>query len=59
MKKKFEREIRRTFQKDELMIILTNLREKQGDWKQINREVFMLLDEEEFENDIRQTIHKI
>ena len=41
------------------MIILTNLREKQGDWKQINREVFMLLDEEEFENDIRQTVHKI
>ena len=36
---------------DELMIILQNLREKQSDLKQMNREVIMLLDEEELEND--------
>ena len=30
---------------DELMIILQNLREKQSDLKQMNREVFVLLDE--------------
>ena len=35
---------------DELMIILQNLREKQSDLKQMNREVIMLLDEEELEN---------
>ena len=35
---------------DELMIILQNLREKQSDFKQMNREVIMLLDEEELEN---------
>ena len=35
---------------DELMIILQNLREKQNDFKQMNREVIMLLDEEELEN---------
>ena len=54
---------------DELMIILKNLREKQSGLKQINREVFMLLDEEELQNDviqceeakynIRRTIQKI
>ena len=54
---------------DELMIILQNLRKKQSDLKQINREVIMLLDEEEVENDaiqckeieynIRRTIQKI
>ena len=54
---------------DELMIILQNLREKQSDLKQMNREVIMLLDEEELENDaiqceeieynIRRTIQKI
>ena len=32
------------------MIILQNLREKQNDFKQMNREVIMLLDEEELEN---------
>ena len=32
------------------MIILQNLREKQSDFKQMNREVIMLLDEEELEN---------
>ena len=36
---------------DELMIILQNLREKQSDLKQMNREVITLLDEEESEND--------
>ena len=35
---------------DELMIILQNLREKQSDFKQMKREVIMLLDEEELEN---------
>ena len=54
---------------DELMIILQNLREKQSDLKQMNREVIMLLDEEELEDDaiqceeieynIRRTIQKI
>ena len=54
---------------DELMIILKNLREKQRDLKQMNREFIMLLDEEELENDaiqceeiernIRRTIQKI
>ena len=34
---------------DELMIILQNLREKQSDLKQMNREVITLLDEEELE----------
>ena len=34
---------------DELMIILQNLREKQSDLKQMNREVIMLLDEEKLE----------
>ena len=53
---------------DELMIILWNLRWKQSDSKQINKEVIMLLDEEVLENDaieceeigynIRQTIQK-
>ena len=32
------------------MIILQNLREKQSDFKQMKREVIMLLDEEELEN---------
>ena len=36
---------------DELMIILQNLSEKQSDSNQMNREVIMLLDEEELEND--------
>ena len=36
---------------DELMIILQNLSEKQSDLNQMNREVIMLLDEEELEND--------
>ena len=36
------------------MIILQNLRAKQRDLKQINREVIMLLDEEELENDTIQ-----
>ena len=36
---------------DELMIILQNLREKQSDLKYMNREVIMLLDEEELEID--------
>ena len=54
---------------DELMIVLKNLREKQRDLKQMNREFIMLLDEEELENDaiqceeiecnIRRTIQKI
>ena len=54
---------------DELMIISQNLREKQSDLKQMNREVITLLDEEESENDaiqceeieynIRRTIQKI
>ena len=54
---------------DELMIILQNLREKQSDLKQMNREVIMLLDEEELEDEailceeieykIRRTIQKI
>ena len=39
---------------DELMIILQNLREKQSDFKQMNREVIMLLDEEELENNTIQ-----
>ena len=53
---------------DKLMIILQKLREKQSDLKQMNREVIMLLDEEELENDaiqceeikynIRRTIQK-
>ena len=34
---------------DELMIILQNLREKESDLKQINREVITLLDEEKLE----------
>ena len=34
---------------DELMIILQNLREKQSDLKQMNREVITLLDEEKLE----------
>ena len=41
-------------EKDELIIILQNLREKQRDLKQMNREVIMLLDEEELENDAIQ-----
>ena len=40
--------------KDELMIILQNLKEKQSDLKQMNRDVIMLLDEEELENDAIQ-----
>ena len=36
---------------DELMIILQNSREKESDLKQMNREVIMLPDEEELEND--------
>ena len=36
---------------DELMIILQNSREKERDLKQMNREVIMLPDEEELEND--------
>ena len=39
---------------DELMIISQNLREKQSDLKQMNREVITLLDEEELENDAIQ-----
>ena len=39
---------------DKLMIILQNLREKQSDLKQMNRDVIMLLDEEELENDAIQ-----
>ena len=35
---------------DELMVILQNLREKQSNLKQMNREFIMLLDEEELEN---------
>ena len=38
------------------MIILQNLREKQSDLKQTNREVIMLLDEEELGNEITRTI---
>ena len=67
MEKYFEREFGK--KEDEPMIILQNLREKQSDLKQINREVFVSLDEEELENDaiqceeieynIRQTIQKI
>ena len=39
----------------ELMIVFQNLRKKkQNDLKQINREVIMLLDEEELENDVIQ-----
>ena len=38
-----------TKSEDELMIILQNLREKQSDLKQMNREVITLLDEEELE----------
>ena len=38
-------------EKDELIIILQDLRGKQRDLKQMNREVIMLLDEEELEND--------
>ena len=34
---------------DELIIILQNLREKQSDLKQMNREVITLLDEEKLE----------
>ena len=42
--------------KDELMIILQNLKEKQSDLKQMNRvmNVIMLLDEEELGNDTIQ-----
>ena len=36
------------------MIISQNLREKQSDLKQMNREVITLLDEEELENDAIQ-----
>ena len=36
---------------DELMIILQNSREKESDLKQMNREVIVLPDEEELEND--------
>ena len=53
----------------EFMIMLQNVREKQSDLKQMNREAIMLLDEEELENDaiqcdeieynIRRTIQKI
>ena len=67
MAKYFGREFGR--KEDELMIILQNLREKQSDLKQMNREVITLLDEEESENDaiqceeieynIRRTIQKI
>ena len=39
---------------NELMIISQNLREKQSDLKQMNREVITLLDEEELENDAIQ-----
>ena len=39
---------------DELMIILQNLSEKQSDLNQMNREVIMLLDKEELENDAIQ-----
>ena len=49
MPKYFGREFGR--KEDELMIILQNLREKQSDLKYMNREVIMLLDEEELEND--------
>ena len=39
----------------ELMIVFQNLKKKnQNDLKQINREVIMLLDEEELENDVIQ-----
>ena len=41
---------------DELMIILKNLREKQSDLKQMNREFIMLLDELELENVRSMTI---
>ena len=54
---------------DELMIILQNLREKQSNFKEMNRVFIMLLDEEELERDavqceeieynIRRTIQKI
>ena len=54
---------------DKLMVMLQNLREKQSDLKQMNKEVIMLLDEEELENgaiqceeieyNIRRTIQKI
>ena len=54
---------------DELVIILQNLIEKQSNLKQMNREIIMLLDEEELENNaiqceeikynIRQTKQKI
>ena len=67
MAKYFGREFGR--KEDELMIILQNLRAKQNDLKYMNREVIMLLDEEELENDviqceeieynIRRTIQKI
>ena len=42
--------------KDELMIILQNLKEKQSDLRQMNRvmNVIMLLDEEELGNDAIQ-----
>ena len=39
---------------DELMTISQNLREKQSDLKQMNREVITLFDEEELENDAIQ-----
>ena len=52
-----------------MMIMLQNVREKESDLKQMNREAIMLLDEEELENDaiqcdeieynIRRTIQKI
>ena len=35
---------------DELMVMLQNLREKQSNLKQMNREFIVLLDEEELEN---------
>ena len=54
---------------NEMMIMLQNVREKESDLKQMNREAIMLLDEEELENDaiqcdeieynIRRTIQKI
>ena len=38
---------------------ITKFERKQSDLKQTNREVIMLLDEEELGNDIRRTIQKI
>ena len=42
-------------QEDELIAILENLKDKQSDLKQINRDIVQLLSEDELENEVTQS----